>query len=110
MKKAGTNRKKFKAKFKAFSNKAEGTHELHCQSPTPPFFSFNFFGNVTKPVYAATYLPEMRIPGICDFPENLNFGENLNFQELSLTVHIKGHLFQQHVLFMTVITTLPQVQ
>ena len=48
LKKAGTNRKKFKAKFKAFSNKAEGTHELHCQSPTPPFFSFNFFESVSQ--------------------------------------------------------------
>ena len=27
----------------AFSNKAERTHSLHCQSPTAPFFSFNFF-------------------------------------------------------------------
>ena len=28
----------------AFNNKAERTFSLHCQSPTGPFFSFNFFG------------------------------------------------------------------
>ena len=44
MKKAGLNRKKFKAKFRAFNNKAEGTHALLCQSPSGPFFSFEFFG------------------------------------------------------------------
>ena len=65
MKKAGTNRKKFKAKFKAFSNKAEGTHELHCQSPTPPFFSFNFFGSGTgeRNKETETYQTKGRIPG-----------------------------------------------
>ena len=61
MKKAGTNRKKFKAKFKAFSNKAEGTHELHCQSPTPPFFSFNFFGPYLNDVYTGRGYPNADI-------------------------------------------------
>ena len=44
LEKAVLNRKKFRAKFRAFTYKAEGTHALLCQSPSGPFFSFEFFG------------------------------------------------------------------
>ena len=40
---SGSNRKKFRAKFRALGNKAEGTHALLFQSPSAPFFSLNFF-------------------------------------------------------------------
>ena len=50
MEKAVSNRKKFRAKFRAFNNKAEGTHALLCQSPSAPFFSLNFFGVNTNAV------------------------------------------------------------
>ena len=45
LKKAGSNRKKFKANFRPFNNKPEGTHALLCQRPSAPFFSLKFFGS-----------------------------------------------------------------